>query len=148
MNIAILLSLGIAFQAAPADDLKSTVLALDARLFEAYNNAKVEALGEMVADDLEFYQDTAGLSKGREVFLANYKRYINGAVKRVLVKDSVVVCPLKGFGAIEMGTHRFFHPGKGADEQVGEAKFLMIWKNDNGKWTLTRVVSYDHGTAK
>ena len=50
--------------------------------------------------------------------------------------------------AVEIGTHCFFHLGKDQTDPVGEAKFVMLWKNKDGAWTLTRVISYDHGSAK
>jgi hypothetical protein len=28
--------------------------------------------------------------------------------------------------------------------EIGTFKFVMIWKNDNGNWKISRVISYDH----
>jgi hypothetical protein len=52
------------------------------------------------------------------------------------------VYPMKGYGAVELGTHRFSHPG--IDSEEGDAKFVHLWKYENGKWLVTRVISYDH----
>ncbi|MEO7217851.1 MAG: nuclear transport factor 2 family protein, partial [Gemmatimonadaceae bacterium] len=101
-----------------------------------------KTLSEMVSDDLEFYHDKTGLSVGKPVFLASIKNNICGKVHRTLVPGTLEVYPLKGYGAVEIGVHRFTHPGM--DDDLGEAKFTHIWHNKDGTWKLTRVISYDH----
>jgi hypothetical protein len=27
---------------------------------------------------------------------------------------------------------------------MGEAKFIHLWQNKEGKWQITRVISFDH----
>jgi len=129
----------------PAEpSLRETVQALDTQLFDAYNHCDVEKLSTLVADDLEFYHDKTGLSVGKTKFLADYKLYICGKVQRSLVASSLEVYPLNGYGAVEMGVHRFHHPDQPVGDVAGEAKFVMLWQNQNGTWKLTRVISYDH----
>jgi hypothetical protein len=48
------------------------------------------------------------------------------------------------FGAVEIGVHRFHHPGHEDTEPVGEAKFIHLWQNQDGAWKLTRIISFDH----
>src|SRR5450432_1470613 len=60
-----------------------------------------------------------------------------------MVSDDLEVYPLKGFGAVEIGIHRFHHPGH-PEYDVGDAKFIMLWQNKDGAWQVTRVISYDH----
>lgn len=127
---------------ATPDALFQTVSALDTKLFGAYNTCDLKTLGEMVSDDLEFYHDKTGLSVGKQVFLASIKNNICGKVHRTLVPGTLEVYPLKGYGAVEIGVHRFTHPG--LDDDLGEAKFTHIWQNRDGVWKLSRVLSYDH----
>lgn len=54
------------------------------------------------------------------------------------------VYPMHGFGAVEMGVHRFHHPGRDDVEAVGEARFIHLWQNKDGAWIITRIISYDH----
>jgi ketosteroid isomerase-like protein len=124
--------------------LRQTVQSLDTRLFDAYNQCDIPALSSLVSDDLEFYHDKTGLSVGKAKFLSNTKQYICGKVQRTLVASSLEVYPLEGYGAVEMGVHRFHHPDQSADDVAGEAKFVMLWQNTNGVWKLARVISYDH----
>jgi ketosteroid isomerase-like protein len=141
-------------QAVPAlDAIKSdaeltrAISALDTQLFDAYNNCDLDKLGSMVADDLEFYHDKTGLAVGKQPFLVAIKNNICGKVTRELVKGSLEVYPLKGYGAVEIGVHRFHHPGQDHDV-LGEAKFIHLWQYKDGAWKVSRVISYDHETVK
>jgi hypothetical protein len=127
---------------AQPDPLFKTIQSLDTRLFDAYNHCDLTTLGAMVSDDLEFYHDQTGLSVGKEPFLSAIKQNICGKVERVLLVDTLEVYPLKRYGAVEIGVHRFHHPGH--PENVGDAKFVTLWQNKDGVWKVTRVISYEH----
>ena len=141
-------------QAVPAlDAIKSdaeltrAISALDTQLFDAYNNCDIDKLGSMVVDDLEFYHDKTGLMVGKQPFLVAIKNNICGKVTRKLVKGSLEVYPLKGYGAVEIGVHRFHHPGV-QNDVLGEAKFIHLWQFKDGAWKVSRVISYDHDVVK
>ena len=131
---------------AAAADLTATVTALDAALFTAYNHCDLTALGGMVADDLEFYHDQTGLSRGREVFLESIRKNICGKVHRDLLPATLEVYPLKSYGAVEIGAHVFCEAklARCDESKSGVARFVMLWREEGGHWTLTRVISYDH----
>lgn len=124
------------------DTLFVTIKSLDAKLFNAVNNCDLAVLGSMVSDDLEFYHDQTGLSAGKAPFLAAIKQNICGKVQRTLIDNTLEVYPLNGYGAVEVGIHRFHHPNE--PDNVGDARFVHIWHNDNGVWKITRVISYEH----
>jgi hypothetical protein len=128
---------------APPDPLSQTIAAMDKVLFDAYNTCDLDKLSTLVSDDLEFYHDKTGLAVGKQPFLDSIKKYICGKVHRELVKSSLEVYPLAGYGAVEIGTHRFTHPNNPA-EGVGEARFITLWQKKDGAWRVTRVISYDH----
>ena len=128
---------------APADPLFATVQMLDAKLFAAYNACDITTLGTMVSDELEFPHDQTGLMAGREPFLAAIRQNICGKVRRELLLKTLEVYPLKGYGAVELGIHRFTHPGH-PEEGAGDAKFVIPWQNTGGVWKMTRVISYEH----
>jgi hypothetical protein len=127
------------------EELTQAITALDKQLFDAYNTCNIEKLGTLVTDDLEFYHDKTGLAVGKQVFLDAIKKNICGKVTRELVPGSLEVYPLHGYGAVEIGVHRFHHPG---DSDVGEAKFVQLWQYKDGAWKISRVISYDHGGVK
>lgn len=132
-----------AHSGAQPDPLFTTIQSLDAKLFDAYNHCDLTGLGAMVSDDLEFYHDQTGLSVGKAPFLAAIKQNICGKVQRTLLPDTLEVYPLKGYGAVEIGIHRFHHPGH-PEEGAGDAKFVTLWQNKDGAWKVTRVISYNH----
>ena len=129
--------------AAEQAELTRRVAALDTKLFDAYNHCDLKTLGAMVSDDLEFYQDQTGLMVGKAPFLAAIQNNICGKVERTLVPGSMEVYRLKGYGAVEIGVHRF-HKAGDAGDIGGEAKFITVWHNKDGVWKVTRVISYDH----
>jgi len=128
------------------DTLFQTVRSLDTQLFDAYNHCDLATISSLVSDDLEFYHDKTGLSVGKQVFIEAIENNICGKVTRELVVGSLEVFPLANYGAVETGVHRFHHPGDATN--VGEAKFVHIWHNTEGKWVVTRVISYDHEPVK
>jgi Domain of unknown function (DUF4440) len=128
------------------DNLFQTVAALDTRLFDAYNHCDLATLGDLVSNDLEFYHDKTGLAVGKKPFIDAIQQNICGKVERTLVPGSLEVYPLAHYGAVEIGIHRFTHPGH-PEEGVGEAKFVTLWQNKDGKWFVTRAISFDHAAA-
>ncbi len=53
------------------------------------------------------------------------------------------VYPIKDYGAIEIGVHRFCHQENGKT-QCGSVRFVRVWRRDAGEWRIIRVVSYGH----
>ena len=125
-------------------ELFSKVANLDSSLFAAYNTKNLDLMKTYFTKDLEWYQDNGGLLDYEKVF-SNFQSIFNRDynLTRNLIKESLEVHPIEGYGAIEIGKHQFKHIENGKLE-IGTFKFLMIWKNDNGNWKITRVISYDH----
>lgn len=130
--------------AAAPDALFLTIQSLDTQLFDAYNHCDLEKFGSLLADDLEFYHDIGGLSRGRQATVDGVKNNICGKVTRELVPGTLEVYPIANYGAVEIGVHRFHHPGDEGVKNVGEAKFIHLWQNKDGVWRVTRVISFDH----
>ena len=125
-------------------ELFNKVANLDSSLFAAYNSKNLNLMKTYFTKDLEWYQDNGGLIDFEKVF-SNFQSIFNRDydLKRNLIKESLEVHPIEGYGAIEIGKHQFKHIENGKLE-IGTFKFLMIWKNDNGNWKISRVISYDH----
>jgi hypothetical protein len=127
-------------------DLTNKIAYMDSVLFYAFNTCDVNMLKSLFTEDLEFYHDAGGLT--------NYSQNVNSIiqrcsretkVRRELVKGSLEIFPIKDFGAVEIGSHRFYYSEKGQEEKLeGTFKFVHIWKNTNGDWKISRVISYDH----
>lgn len=130
-------------QAKP-DPLFQTIQALDAQLFDAYNHCDLKKFASMLDDNLEFYHDVGGFSRGKQATVDGVRNNICGKVTRELVPGSLEVYPIAHYGAVEIGVHRFHHPGHDNAEPAGEAKFVQLWQNQDGIWKLTRIISFDH----
>jgi ketosteroid isomerase-like protein len=141
-------------QGVPAlEDIKSkaefdkAIASLDAALFDAYNRCDLEKFASFLADDVEFYHDQGGVTLGKEKLTESIKKNICGKVTRELVPGTLEIYNIRGYGAVEMGVHRFHHPGHDDTEPVGEGKFIHLWQYKDGFWRITRVISYDHHNA-
>ncbi len=125
-------------------DLYNEIAHMDSVLFNAYNTQDLEKIKTLFTEDLEFYHDKGGLTHYSENVEAFKKLFSeNRGLKRDLVKGSMEVFPIKGYGAVETGSHSFCHMENGKPD-CGTFKFLHIWKKENGAWKIARVVSYDH----
>jgi ketosteroid isomerase-like protein len=144
VGLAGLLDANDADESAAARELKETIARMDAKMFDAFNAHDVDLLMSMFTDDLEFYHDKGGLTNGaqtREGFSGMFGRTPD--IHRELVKDSLQVYPIKDYGAIEVGTHRFCHKENGKDD-CGNFPFVMTWRKIGDAWKVSRVISYGH----
>ncbi|HEV7218591.1 MAG TPA: nuclear transport factor 2 family protein [Terriglobales bacterium] len=128
-------------------DLERTIKTLDAELFNAYNHCDLPTFASFIDENIEFYHDKSGNTFGRTALTEAIKNNICGKVTRELVPGTLKVYPMKGYGALELGVHRFHHPGHEDNDILGEADFIHIWQFKDGAWKITRVISYDHHEA-
>jgi ketosteroid isomerase-like protein len=120
--------------------LYDTIVALDTRWEDAYNNCKLDVMEELISEDLEFYHDQGGLMTSKTQLIAAVKQNICGKVTRELKKGSIEVSPIANYGAVEIGMHAF-HNSAEPNSKPHFAKFVHLWKHDGGKWQITRVIS-------
>src|SRR5882724_3148129 len=128
-------------------ELDKAITTLDAALFDSYNRCDLEKFASFFVENVEFYHDQGGVTLGRAALTDSIKKNICGKVTRELVPGTLQVFYMKGYGAIEMGVHRFHHPGHEDTEGVGEGQFIHLGQYKDGAWKVTRVISYDHHTA-
>lgn len=122
--------------------------------FEGCDPARVRT---MMADDIEMYHDKAGFVwRGADAAVADYSKTCEERKKpdawrsrRELVRASLRVDPVPGYGAIEDGVHLFYErKGKGPERLAGKARFTQLWRLDpDGEWRLARIFSFAHEKA-
>lgn len=130
----------------PADALFDKISALDTAVFDAFNHCsapgQLERHASYFAPDVEFYHDKGGVTWTREAMIANTAKNVCGHFRRELVPGSLKVYPIKDFGAIEQGVHRFCQFKTGDCD--GIADFVIVWRHQGDQWQITRVLSYGH----
>lgn len=127
-------------------ELYDTIAYMDSVFFNAFNTRNPDKLKTLLSENLEFYHDLGGVT--------NYSQNIEGfkgtfqserRVRRELVRGSLEVYPIKDYGAVETGIHRFYATEKGQAEKLSsEAKFVQLWQKQDGEWKITRIISYAH----
>src|SRR5260221_13795117 len=127
-------------------ELDKVISSLDASLFDSFNRCDLEKFGTFFVDDVEFYHDQGGVTLGRENLTESVRKNIcGGDMRRELVPDTLQVHHMKGYGAVEIGVHRFYHPM--SKTPPGEGRFIHLWQYKDGAWKITRAISYDHHAA-
>jgi hypothetical protein len=116
----------------------------DAALFGAYNAHDLPRMMSFFAKDVEFYHDKDGLVRYADIE-AGFRNLFarNDGLRRDLVPGSMKVYPMGKDGAIETGAHRFCHVENGKDD-CGVFQFANVWRKIDGRWQITRLLSYDH----
>lgn len=143
--------------APPASDaLVRELSLLDRRLFDAVFGCDVDTLATLVADDFEFLHDKWGMTaRSGPAFVAAIRegcaRQASGQdfrARRELDAGSMQVHVLNGYGAMQMGSHRFYAMQPGQPDRLTESgRFIDVWKREGDAWKLARVISYDHRLA-
>jgi Domain of unknown function (DUF4440) len=125
------------------EQLYNTIVQLDSLFFAAYNSCSVnlEAYASFYSDSIRFYHDKGGVMNVKEDIVASTKKYVCGKVTRELVPGSIEVYPIKDFGAVEMGMHRFHNNQEKETTPSHAGKFVIIWQYKNKEWKITEVVS-------
>jgi ketosteroid isomerase-like protein len=131
-------------QLSGSHELFETIARMDAKFFEAFNAHNLDGMMEMFADDLEFYQDNDGVSNYQQS-KDDFTKMLASVpdIRRELVKESLEVYPIKDYGAIEIGIHRFCHKEHGKEE-CGSFKFVHVWRKTGDSWKISRIISYGH----
>ncbi len=129
------------------DDQKlyDTIVYMDSIFFEAYNtcsvNINLDKYSAFFSDSIEFYHDKGGLMTSKQGIIDATKKNVCGKVTRELVKGSLEVYPIKNYGAVEIGFHKFHNNTEKIGTPSKAGRFVIIWQNKNNEWKITRVVS-------
>jgi len=127
-------------------DLFAEIAHMDSMLFDAFNKHDADKLMNVFDSSLEFYHDKGGLTNFEQTkknTIDLFERNKNTGLRRDLVPGSLEIYPIKDYGAVETGLHRFCHEENGKQD-CGTFKFLHVWQKKYGQWKITRVISYDH----
>ena len=132
----------VSFEHAPVSDTPKTlydsIVMMDTRWEDAYDNCKMDVMEELISEDLEFFHDQGGLLTSKKLLNEALRNNICGKVSRELKAGSIEVFPIPGYGAVEMGLHGFHN--KQQQHADHYAKFVHIWKRENGQWKIKRAI--------
>jgi Domain of unknown function (DUF4440) len=124
--------------------LHNTIATLDSIFFYNYNTCDVhlKQYADFYAEDVEFYHDKGGVMTLKKDIIGGTEKYVCGRVTRELMPGSIEVYPIKDYGAVEMGLHKFHN--KNEDETKNPShfgKFVIVWQLKNEDWKIAKVIS-------
>lgn len=130
------------------------ILERDSLFWLAYNTCDTTEIGDFYTDDVEFYHDKVGVSKGKNNIVSSFKKNLcsdNFRLRRQALDSTIKIFLLKNndtvYGAVMSGEHFFYVIEKGKERLDGWAKFTHTWILQSNIWKMTRLLSYDHRPA-
>ena len=125
----------------PVDQaLYDTIVQLDQHYFNAYNSCDLKTQAALYSESIEFYHDKGGLMTDKQKLIDAIENNICGKVTRTLVPGSIEVYPIKDYGAVQMGYHKFYNNQEPTAPSKA-SRFIMIWQHNNDTWQITKVIS-------
>ncbi|MEP0134269.1 MAG: nuclear transport factor 2 family protein [Eudoraea sp.] len=121
-------------------ELHDAIVSMDKEYFDAYNNCDMDIQAYLYAEELEFYHDKGGLTTSKQEVLEGIEKNICGKIKRTLIEGSIEVYPIKDFGAVEIGYHKFFNSQE-PNAPSKPSKFIILWMQVDDTWKISKVIS-------
>lgn len=138
------------------EELSKVILHRDSLFWKGYNDCDTSLTGQFLAEEVEFFHDKGGITKGRQAMQGSLKKNLcsdnNYRLRREAIPGTVKVYPLANnneiYGAIILGEHYFYVTKNGKPEfRDGHASFNQLWLKKEGEWKMERILSYDHHEA-
>lgn len=131
-------------------ELFETIKSLDSAIFSIVYKCDAQKIESFFTEDLEFYHDKGGATMSRAAFMETLKRNFCGDhpfyLRREPVPGTMEVFPMDNYGAVQTGEHIFYIKGPDGNEVLnGKARYVQLWRYENGHWRIARVISFDHG---
>ena len=148
LNILTCLILLLPLRAIGQDSLYHEIFRADQAAFSAYNDRDIDEFATYLSKDVEFYHDQDGLIFPYDTLIKAFEYLFRPErptkTVRVLDSSSFQVHSIPDYGAVETATHKFYQVSEQETRFATVAKTFMLWKKTNGRWLMSRVVSYDH----
>lgn len=114
-------------------ELKSKIGETNEKWMAALEQGNAAGVAECYTEDSQFMPPNAPIMKGRE----GVKAFIDGMMKAGVKKIKLTTSEIEGDEnrALETGTYQVMVDG---DKVVDQGKYLVEWKNRDGKWYFHR----------
>lgn len=126
-----------------AEHIARALSALDADISQAYNTCGLNRLRQHFSPFAELYFADRGHSTRVGELIDDARRNVCGKLRRETVPASLEVHPVKAYGAIQIGEHRFCRVDRPQCQGIA-SKFLALWRFKDGQWRITRLIRYEY----
>ncbi len=146
-----LIALSLSSFAQQSGELYDEIRTIDSLYFAAQNACDQEQYASYLSEDFEFFHDKGGFTASKDdeledmaIFCGEEQRS-RQPLRRQRKEGTLRVYPMDNYGALQFCDHTFhLQINDGTEKVVGQGKMTALWKRIDGRWKLTRVISYDH----
>ncbi len=132
--------------------LVDVITELDAKVHAGYNACDLNAMGSLIAPDVELYNDGAGRIVGRETVIDMLRKGLcegprsqGFQFRSEPVSGSLEIFPIAGFGALEFSKSAMWEDhSDGTKKPVSIVRALTVWELRGGVWIVAMQFAYSH----
>ena len=117
-----------------ADSVREAVESGNREFIAAFLRGDARAVAELYTEDAQVIAPGAPIASGRSAIAAAWQATMNTGVKDLVLQTAQVES--SGELACETGIVRLV----GRDGKVTEGRYVVVWKQDGGKWKLHRDI--------
>jgi uncharacterized protein (TIGR02246 family) len=142
LNILIILTLCAGIfsckSESPADNKvnhKSSIESLNKDRMSAIEKGEMEKLETFYTEDIHFMASNAPAFFGRKNIKSYFSQLKSSGIKKMNLETTDV--DVSGNLAVEIGRYKTYAAG---EKLIDEGKYIVQWKNENGKWLIRRDI--------
>ena len=118
-----------------SDDMRSRIEAANRDWMNAFKRADADSMAEAYTSQGQLLPANSGFVNGTDAIRGFWQGAIDMGLKEAVLETLEVEA--HGDTAIEVGQYRLMAAGGALADQ---GKYLVVWKNDGGKWKLHRDI--------
>ena len=116
-------------------NIKSTIHNRNKLFMSTYDNGDAAGMAELYTENAEFLPPNAETVKGKPAIKELFQSIMDSGVKSIKLITGEV--EQHRDTAIEVSKAEFYGQG---GQKLDDAKYIVIWKRENGEWKLHRDI--------
>ena len=116
-------------------NIKNTIHNRNKVFMSTYENGDAAGMAELYTEDAEFLPPNAETVKGKTAIKGLFHSIMDSGVKAIKLITGEV--EQHGDTAIEVSKAELYGEG---GQKLDDAKYIVIWKRENGEWKLHRDI--------
>ena len=116
-------------------DVHDAIVAADETFMTTFNRGDAAGVAALYTEDGQFLPPNSDFVKGKQAIQATFQAFMDMGIKAVKLETVEV----EGYGNTASEVGRYTLEGEGG-QVLDQSKFIVIWKQEAGKWKLHRDI--------